>query len=253
MGMRIFAYFCSFVKMAQLPQCRLETVRLTLFLRENLLEKMEFVYGLGMGVVISLCFSFGPAFFTLLHTSVQYGFRKAVPIAFGISTDDVLIVGLLLTVLCKMDMEKVLHNPWVASIGFVMLLATGAYTFTRKAEEMEEPQSRVRFRPTTAVKPISIYLRGFFINFFNPAIWIFWLSIITLTSGKLNVTGQSLFPCFAGILLMTLSLDILKCKGASLLQRFLTAKRLTLFNKFIGLVLAGCGVYLLVSMIVAQV
>lgn len=206
-----------------------------------------------MGVVISICFSFGPAFFTLLHTSVQYGFRKALPIAFGINMDDIVIVGLLLTVLYNVDMVDILHNAWVASIGFVALLVIGIYTFTRKAEEMEEEtESRVRFRTVGTIKPITIYLKGFFINFFNPAIWIFWLSIISLASGKLGVTGDALFPCFAGVLITTLTLDVLKCKGASLLQRFLTAKRMMLLNKFIGLVLIGCGVYLMVSMLVTK-
>ncbi len=217
---------------------------------------MTFVYGLGLGCFISLCFSFGPGFFMLLQTSVQYGFRKALPLVFGINMDDIVIVGLLLTVLHNVDMDAFLHNPWVATIGFVALVAIGIYFFTRKAAQRKMDRmehSRVNYVSSQSEPGYLIYLRGFFFNFVNPSTWIFWLSFIALASGKLDVTGVRLFPCFAGVLTMTLTLDICKCKAASMLQRFLTARRLNVFNKIVGLILAGFGVYLLVSMLSFQI
>lgn len=214
---------------------------------------MNFILGIVMGVAISLCFSFGPAFFTLIQLSLHNGFRNTLPFVFGVNFDDIVIVLLLLTVLMGVDMEAVLHNSWIATIGGIVLITMGTYAFTRKAGEVEESsQPRVRFQPKGESRPINYWLRGFFINFLNPAIWLYWLSIVSLASGKFNVEGKALLPYFAGVLVTTLSLDILKCKGASMLQRFLTQRRLTLINRLVGLILISIGAYLIISMLLSK-
>lgn len=206
-----------------------------------------------MGVAISLCFSFGPAFFTLIQLSLHHGFRNTLPFVFGVNFDDIVIVLLLLTVLMGVDMEAVLHNPWIATVGGLVLISMGIYTYTRKAVETEESrQSRVRFQPKGESRPFNYWLRGFFVNFLNPAIWLYWLSIVSLASGKFNVGGKALLPYFAGVLVTTLSLDILKCKGASMLQRFLTQRRLMFINRIVGVILVVIGAYLIISMLVNQ-
>ena len=50
----------------------------------------------------------------------------------------------------------------------------------------------------------------------------------------------------------TLGLDVLKCKLASLLQRFLTARVLDIFNKAVGTILVAFAVYLVVSLLVRK-
>ena len=94
---------------------------------------MELLIGIAAGCVISLCFSFGPAFFSLLQNSIHYGYRSTLPFVFGVNANDIVNVTLLLTVLRGVDVETILHNPWVASIGGAVLLALGVFTFTRKA------------------------------------------------------------------------------------------------------------------------
>ena len=95
----------------------------------------------------------------------------------------------------------------------------------------------------------SVYLRGFLISFFNPLVWIYWLSIITLASGSFGVPTNHLFLFFGGVLLTTVSMDVLKCKVASMLQRFLTARVLNIFNKVVGIILLGFAIYLVVSLL----
>ena len=77
----------------------------------------ELILGILCGIALSLFFSFGPAFFSQLRTSIQYGYRKSYPFAFGVSAGDVIIVFLMLTVLKNVDLYELLHNVWVASIG----------------------------------------------------------------------------------------------------------------------------------------
>lgn len=217
-------------------------------------KTMEIVYGIGMGVAISLCFSFGPAFFTLLQLGVQHGFRRALPFVFGVSCDDVLLVLLLSTVLRGVDMEAVLSKPVVAATAGLALVGFGVWTFARRADAGgTAPHSPSSGRWRAAAGPLSFWLRGFLINFLNPGIWLYWLGIISLASGKFGLSGRALLPFFVGVLATTLSLDILKCKGASMLQRILTARHIRLFNQMVGVILMGFGVYLVGSMLVGLI
>ncbi|MCR5423350.1 MAG: LysE family transporter [Bacteroidales bacterium] len=213
---------------------------------------MEFLIGIGCGIIISLIYSFGPAFFSLLQTSVHYGFRSALPFPFGVNFSDITTVCLLLTVLSEVDMLSILHNPWVACVGGVMLLSFAVYFYTRKPQSAEVSGSVMTFRTPGTPKPMAVWFRGFIINFCNPIIWIYWLSIIALAQGSIGVHSHRLPIFFAGVLMTTLGLDVLKCKLASLLQRFLTARVLNIFNKVVGTILVAFAVYLVVSLLVRK-
>lgn len=205
---------------------------------------MVVVYGLLYGCIISLCFSFGPAFFTLLQTSVKYGFKKAYPIAFGINANDIIVVTLLLSVFSNVDMQEVMHRPLAAAIGSLALLAFGLYTILGKRQDASSQGTALN-----QVRPITIYMKGLTINMINPMIWIFWAGFVTapsLMGSRFNFTipDGHMWLLFVGVLSATLLLDMAKCKLASLLQPFLTARMLKILNIFIGLVLCGFAVYL---------
>lgn len=212
---------------------------------------MELLIGIVLGILLSLFFSFGPSFFSLLQTSVHYGFRKSVPIAFGISLSDVLMVLLFLTVLSGVEMSSVLHNVYVASIGGVIMAIMGIYTFRRKAQDAEDTGSAIKF-DTTDTKWYYVAGQGFLLNFFNPLIWLYWFSLISVVQGALSESRLGMVMLFGGVLIATLSLDILKCRLASLLHRVLTARVIMLINKGTGILLFGFAVYLVVSMILFQ-
>lgn len=205
---------------------------------------------------MSLFFSFGPAFFTQIRTSIQYGFRKSYPFAFGVSFGDVIIVFLMLTVLKNADLAKLLHNVWVASIGGAMMVAMGVYYWRKNVttlEGIEGSQPRIKFRePKGELRRRYIFFQGFVINFVNPTIWIYWVSVITLITGELNLVGLPRYIFFFGVLGSTLGMDILKCKLASLLQRIVTAKVLNTTNKICSIILFVFAAYLVISMISFQ-
>lgn len=215
------------------------------------------ILGIVCGVALSLFFSFGPAFFSQIRTSIQYGFRKSYPFAIGVSLGDVIIVFLMLTVLKNANLNSLLHNVWVASIGGAMMVAMGIYFFRKKVtdlESIEEKKPRIKFRTTDGEpRRRNILLQGFVINFVNPTIWIYWVSVITLITGELNMQGWDRYIFFFGVLGSTLGMDILKCKLASLLQRIVTAKVLNVTNKVCSIILFAFAAYLVISMILFQV
>lgn len=217
---------------------------------------IELLVGILCGIALSLFFSFGPAFFSQIRTSIQYGFRKSCPFAFGVSAGDIVIVFLMLTVLKSANLYELLHNVWVASIGGVVMVAMGVYFFRKKVaslEGIEDTQPRIKFRNKGGEpRRLTILLQGFVINFVNPTIWIYWVSVIALVTGEFDLRGIDRYAFFAGVLGATLGLDILKCKLASLLQEIITARVLNCTNKVCSFILFAFAAYLVISMILYQ-
>lgn len=215
---------------------------------------IELILGIVCGIALSLLFSFGPAFFSQLRTSIQYGFKKSYPFAFGVSAGDVIIVFLVLTVFKNVNLYEVLHNVWVASIGGAVLLIMGIHSFRKEVDSLEGKESRIKFKDKGGEpRRRHIFFQGFVINFVNPLIWIYWVSVIALLTGELNLNPIERYIFFIGVLGTTLGLDVLKCKLASLLQRIITAKVLNITNKITAFVMFFFAGYLVISMILYQV
>lgn len=212
---------------------------------------IQILLGVVCGILLSLFFSFGPAFFSLLQNSIHYGFKRAFPFVIGICICDAAIVFLLLTVFADADMNGILNNIYVASIGGAVLAGLGLFTFTRKAQDASSQGSLIKFKRAEP-RSWAVLLRGFATNFINPLIWVYWISIITVIAGGSNSETGELYLFFAGVMLTVFGLDTLKCKLASMLQRVITARVLNWLNKFTGVVMFCFAIYLVVSMIVYQ-
>ena len=213
---------------------------------------MELLIGILCGIALSLFFSFGPAFFGLIQSSIQHGFKRAVSFVIGVSLSDIVVVFLMLTVLKNLDMVATMHNIYVASIGGVGIIIMGIYTFHKKAMAPKDKKSRLRFRDDEDTRTWHLVLHGFLLNILNPFIWIYWISVITVLSAEVQLQPTERYIFFAGLLLATTGCDILKCRLASLLQMWFTVRRLNFFNKVTGVILMIFGVYMIASMVVYQ-
>ena len=210
---------------------------------------MILLLGILGGIALSLFFSFGPAFFSLLQTSIQYGYRRSIPFPLGIFASDAFVVFLLLTLLKDVDMAEIIHNPYVAIIGGIGMGVLGVMTFRKKVKPSLRKEGSVKFRNTQKTSGAGLFWHGFAVNFLNPLIWIYWLAIIALISGEMGLDAAHMYLFFIGLLGTTLGLDILKCKLASLLQSVITDKMLNLFNKITGCVFFAFAAYLIISMV----
>lgn len=213
----------------------------------------HFLLGILGGIALSLFFSFGPAFFSQIQASIHYGFRNAVPFAFGVSTSDISIVAILLLISRNIpldDMILMLNNRWIVYVGAIVVASFGLYTMflkTRHAAESSE-NDKISFHNVMMPSRLNVYLRGLTLNFLNPVIWLYWATLVTiLICGENDITLGQRYLFFGGVLSATLSMDILKCKLASLLQRMITFRFLKIFNKSVGVILIGFAVFMVVS------
>lgn len=210
---------------------------------------MEFLIGIICGVLLSLFFSLGPAFFSLIQNSIHHGFRKAVSFAAGVSLSDVIIVLLMLTVLSNLDLNALLHNIYVSIIGGVATGIFGVLTYRSKVKSTANADSRLKFSTEHVTHRWELMLKGFLLNILNPLIWLYWVSIITFLSAEMSLSVRERYFFFIGMLLAVFGTDVLKCRLAAMLQHWFTARIMNMFNKITGIILIAFSFYLIISMI----
>lgn len=213
------------------------------------------VFGLTLAIVLG----FGPAFITLIQTSIQRGFRSAAWFAIGVFLNDVLMVALcVLTsvqVVTSNEREMLLFS---LGAGLILILF-GVFTYNKKVKEdnfkgIKErtneiiDENRKIFKNEDKTPKWFVFLgKGFVLNILNPFVWIFWFSSVAVTAGELEGDKFKIILFFAIVLVTSLSCDLLKATGAAFLKRFFNPKRIKIMNKVIGWGLVLFGLYFIVK------
>jgi threonine/homoserine/homoserine lactone efflux protein len=131
------------------------------------------IEGVVMGFTLSVFFSFGPALVAEIQTSIHRGFWAAVFLAFGVFLSDAAIVFLgFIGAVQIFENNKTL----LGFIGGFILIIFGIVTYRRKAViDVDSPNSEIKQNNPGFIMYI---LKGYFINFTNPFIWIFWMGVV---------------------------------------------------------------------------
>lgn len=211
------------------------------------------------GLTLAVVFGFGPAFITLLQTSIHRGFRSAAWFAFGVFINDILMVAL-----CVLTSIQVVANNdremFFFSLGAgIILILFGIFTYTRKVKEdnfkgIKErtdeiiDENKEIFKNEDDTPRWFVFLgKGFVLNILNPFVWIFWFSTVAVTAGQMEGNKIKTLFFFLIVLGTSFSCDILKAKGASFLKKFFNAKRIRIMNIVIGVGLVLFGLYFIIT------
>ena len=198
--------------------------------------------GLLLGFTLAFLFGFGPALFALIQTSIHRGLWAGFMLAFGIFLSDIALVALCLLGALQIINETPENQLAFGIITGIILIIFGIVTFTRKVQiAQEEEGDDIRRLPL-----LTFLLKGFFLNFTNPFVWLFWiLWVATITS---NYKGEpySVIVLFSTTLLVILSTDLLKCFGAYKIKKYVTPHFIQWINWIAGVSLVVFGLFLLV-------
>jgi threonine/homoserine/homoserine lactone efflux protein len=215
-----------------------------------------FILGLTLAVLV------GPAFFTLLQTSITHGFRIGMYLAIGIFLSDFTLVSLSF-----LGASQVISGPKYriafGIIGGIILIVYGLYTFLKKVKVFAENGAKSKhdlqakeekiIQKIHAPQPVLYIIKGYFLNLINPFLLIFWVGIMSFVTAEYNDSPNKNFDVFIffGTALTTvLATDFLKCFVANQIKRFLNQKILVYINHGLGILLIGTGVYLVIKTIV---
>ena len=206
-----------------------------------------------IGLFLSVVVNMGPAFITLVQTSLHRGFRSAAWFATGVILNDAMIISICILASVQIVMKS-LFEAALACIGAgVILVLFGVFTFRKKVQNMKERDEYIEKRANEVIKQQDkkpawfVFLaKGFVLNILNPFVWIFWFSAVAMVAGNMGGNKISTIVFFAIILGTTLFMEFLKAWGAAKLKKFLNAERTTLMNRIAGNLLMLCGAYFII-------
>lgn len=190
-----------------------------------------------MGFLLS--FIIGPVFFVLLETSAIKGFRAALSFDLGVILADILFITIAYFSSFQL-LENLSNLPGLYVFGGVILLVYGITTFIKKKEKERPPDFKI-----SKGDYLSLFIKGFLLNFINIGVLVFWLGVIIVVGPSLDNDPARIVIFFTGMISAYLITDIFKILLAKQLKRKLTKKRIHLIKKGIGIILIICGLVLI--------
>jgi len=195
--------------------------------------------GAQLGLILSVTFSFGPVFFSLLQTGLQRGFRSGAMMAVGISLSD-----MMYAFICQLGLSQLVenHKSVISLMGGIIVVIFGIATMLKKtaaaAEAVTEPQPRGTFRFVS---------KGFLLNSVNPSVVLFWIGMASVASAQIEKSHAEAYVFLVGIIAVLFSADLLKVHFARSLGNYLNSRVLNWVNRGVGICLAVFGGWLIYS------
>lgn len=204
-----------------------------------------FILGLTLAAVL------GPAFFTLLQTSIHRGFRMGMFLAIGIMLSDFTLISLSFLGISQLISSDKYSIPF-GIVGGLILLGYGAYIFRKKTvyNEKDIENNNVNNGIDKPSKPYVYAIKGYFLNLLNPFLLIFWMGVMGYVAAEFNSDIKKLAVFFGVALATVFSTDLLKCFIANKIKVLLRPNILTLINQALGVLLFIFGLYVIIKSVI---
>ena len=200
-----------------------------------------FLKGIPVGLV--LAFSFGPAFFLVIQTALEKGFKKAIITSLGVSSSDAVLIFISLMGISAISglLEDIL-----GVIASIILIIYGLVMIFSKPSILKQRNPRIK-EIKSKNEYTKLYFKGFFLNIANPFVLIFWISIAGIVSQSAPHDKFILYNVFffLGILFTVFSMDIIKSLLAHKLKDYLRPRYIMYANRTIGVIITILGIILI--------
>jgi len=201
--------------------------------------------GISFGLLLSVFI--GPVFMYLIEVSIKKGVKEALFVDLGIFFSDflcIIISYLFLNQLQDLQKQEFLIGIITGCIfvvfGIGYLMKSGKSI--KPAKEVVDEVKQVHGRHLA----VNV-LKGFFLNMMNPAVLLYWLTVMAVGVDSFGTEDSRLVIFFVALLVTFFSIDILKIFGASYLRRFLKDSIIERINIFTGITFILGGIFFLVK------
>lgn len=190
----------------------------------------------------------GAVFFVLLETSVLKGFKAAISFDMGAIASDVVFILIAYFSSYKL-LEKIKDEPGLFIFGGIIMLTYGIISFIKvksaKNELLDEASKTILRKSRKDY--LSLFIKGFLLNFINIGVLLFWLGIIVTWGPQLDLKPSRMFTFFMAVIVTYFILDLGKIALAKQLRSKLTFKNIKKIKRGISVVLILFGVALLMQ------
>ncbi len=188
-----------------------------------------------------LSFMIGPVFFVLLETSATKGFRAGLVFDMGVIIADVLFLVIAYFSSFQL-LENLSNQPGLYVFGGVILLVYSITILFNKAPVKEKTDVHI-----SKTGYMGLFIKGFLLNFINIGVLVFWLGVIIVVGPSLENDPNRILVFFSAMIAAYLITDLFKILLAKQLKRKLTQKRIRMVKKALGVILAICGIVLIIK------
>ena len=167
---------------------------------------------------VGLAFMIGPVFFVLLETSAIKGFRAALVFDLGVVLADIVFVYFAYYG-SRSLLEKIKDDPRLFVIGGLVLFIYGLITILKRRKPID---TEGEINIVKKNNYLSLFIKGFFLNFINVGVLAFWLGMVVVVGPHLEMNEARIFNYFAAIILAYFVTDLIKILLAKQLKNKLT-------------------------------
>ena len=193
-----------------------------------------------------LSFMIGPVFFMLIQTSILKGARAAIAFNIGVILGDVAFI-LIAYLGSRHLLEKVKDDPRLFYIGGLILIIYGLFTYFDKSNKKQVEEESKLIDITVENNYLRLLFKGFFLNFINIGVLIFWLGVIVVIGPTLDMNPTHIFWYLTTILLSYFVTDLGKIFLAKKLKSKLTPIVVYKIKKTMGILLIIFGIGLMIK------
>jgi threonine/homoserine/homoserine lactone efflux protein len=197
---------------------------------------------------ILLAFTIGPVFFVLLEVSITKGFRAAMVFDLGVITADLIFI-LIAYFSTNQLLEKLKDDPSLFFLGGTIMLSYGIISFIKQKNSFKSTRQEdiLNNETTKNNNYLSLYFKGFILNFINIGVLGFWMVMIISFGPKLNMESNRIIVFISTILLVYLTVDGIKILIAKQLKSKLTPYIIYKIKNTISIILIVFGVFLMIQ------
>jgi len=206
-----------------------------------------FFEGIIWGLLVSI--TIGPAFFSIIQTGIDRGFKSAFYTSLGVMLCDAFII-----VICYLGLTSLFQKPenniYIGFVGGIILIIYGTYSYLKKPDILKRRSPKYKTPPINT-KQIKYVIKGFLLNIANPFIIIFWLTAVGFVSARTE-EGKLInyaIVFFSGTLLTIFGTDLLKSFIGNKIKKYLRPRILLIINKIVGITLIIFGIVLMIRVI----
>lgn len=188
-----------------------------------------------------LAFMLGPAFFVLIETSIEKGFRAATFFDLGVIFSDIIFI-LIAYFSSYQLLENINNQPGIYVFGGTLLSLYGASNFIKKTTAQ-----------TTTIKEknqanyTGLFVKGFLLNIINIGVLVFWLGLVVVVTPNLGGNYKRIIVFFSTLIVSYFLTDLIKILLAKRMKAYLKKDNIIKAKKALGILIFVFGLFLIIK------
>lgn len=201
----------------------------------------DILSGIPLGIFLS--FMVGPVFFVLLETSAVKGFRAAFVFDLGVVTADIVFISIAYFSSYRL-IQTIKNDPAIYIFGGILMLTYGIISFL-KTKKAQKKIDETLLTEININNYLSLFTKGFLLNFINVGVLLFWFLIVITIGPKLQLETPRMLVFFCTVIGTYLLVDTGKIIVAKQLKHKMTPNNILKIKKLISILLVLFGIVLI--------